>query len=217
MRAFAVSSALALSALAWARVLPAEQSHIEVLAVVTGVWSVWFLSRNDPFGWWIGLVSVAGFAVVFFEVRLYAEVGIQLFYFVTSLQAIYIWLRGGSDRSPRPISHVPRKVLLSTFPVALIATVALRWLLIEINGAAPGWDAISTVMSLTAHIYLMWRYVESWWVWIAVDVIYVPLYASRGLELTSFLYAGFLVMSIFGLRRFQREARERELPELAAA
>ena len=207
----------ALSALAWADVLPGEQSHIEALAVVTGVWSVWFLSRNDPFGWWIGLVSVTGFAVVFFQVSLYAEVGIQVFYLVSSLQAIYIWLRGGADRSPRPISHAPRKVLLSTLPAAVIATVALRWLLIEINGAAPGWDAISTVMSLTAHIYLMWRYVESWWIWIAVDVIYVPLYASRGLELTSFLYAGFLVLSILGLRRFRGEAEEREVARFAAA
>lgn len=210
MIAVAVLTTVALTAAAAAGVLPRSQTSLEVFSVVTGLWSVWFLSRNHPFGWLIGLPSVAGFAVVFFQVRLFAEVGIQIIYFVTSLQAIYIWLRGGADRTPRPVSSAGRRVLLLTIPVVMVATVLVRWLLIEINGAAPGWDAISTVLGLTAHIYLMWRFVESWWLWITVDIILVPLYISRGLELTAALYVVFLVMSILGLQTFRHELRERE-------
>ena len=75
---------------------PLDLSLLEVSAVVTGAWSVWTLSHNQPIGWSIGLGSVAAFGVVFFQARLFAEVGIQAFYFVTSLQAIWIWLRGGA-------------------------------------------------------------------------------------------------------------------------
>ena len=203
--AVAWAASAVLPILALAGLLPGGLSTLEVIAVTTGAWSVWYLAHNHPFGWWVGLVSVAAFAVVFYRVRLYAEVGIQVFYFVTSLQAIWIWLRGGAERTPRPVTRVPRRVAVATVPISLVALVALRALLIELGGAVPFWDALTVVMSLTAHVYLMWRYVESWWLWLAVDVIFVPLYASRGLLLTSVLYVGFFAMSCMGLRRFRRE------------
>jgi len=67
------------------------------------------------------------------------------------------------------------------------------------------------VLSLVAHVYLMGRYVESWYVWIAVDVIYIPLFASRGLYLTSGLYAAFLGMAVVGLRNFQQIHRAQSM------
>ncbi len=205
----AMVSAL-LIGLATAEALPAELGGwLEMSAVVTGAWSVWLLSRNNPLGWWVGLVSVVLFAWVFAGVRLFAEVGIQIFYFVTSLQAIWIWLRGGDRGTERPVTYAPSRLMVMTVPIFLAALVGLRWLLIEVNGAAPFWDALSTVLSLTAHLYLMWRFVNAWYVWIVVDVIYIPLYASRELYLTAGLYAVFLVMAIFGLIEFRRLASER--------
>lgn len=189
---------------------PGNPSRTEVFAVLTGAWSVWLLAENRPLGWWIALTSIAAFGVVFYRVRLFAEVGIQAFYFVTSAQAIWIWMRGGKQGQERPVTHVAGKIVLWTLPAALLGLVLLRWLLIQMNGAAPFWDALSTVMSLTAHVFLMLRYVESWWIWIAVDLIYVPLYTSRGLPLTALLYVGFLLMSVKGLLRFRAIARSRD-------
>jgi nicotinamide mononucleotide transporter len=179
---------------------------IEAVAVATGGWSVYLLSQNKAAGWFVGLVSVAAFGWVFVEARLYAEVGIQIFYFVTSLQAIYLWLRGGGNHGVKSVAHIPGRLVLITVPIFLISLVVLRVILVELEGAAPFWDALTTVMSLTAHIYLMWRFVESWYIWIAVDIIYVPLYLSRGLHLTSALYVVFLFMAISGLFRFRRLA-----------
>lgn len=206
--AAALAASAAAVGLAALDALPVDLSLLEVFAVVTGAWSVWMLSRNHPIGWWIGLVSVAAFALVFLRARLFAEVGIQIFYFLTSLQAIRIWLRGGEGRTERPVSRLPGRVLVATVPVFVLAVFGLQWVLVAINGAAPFWDALTTVMSLTAHLYLMWRYVESWYLWIAVDVIYVPLYTSRGLGLTAVLYGAFLLISVGGLRRFLTLVRE---------
>jgi nicotinamide mononucleotide transporter len=79
----------------------------------------------------------------------------------------------------------------------------LQAVLSKLGGAAPFWDALTTVLSLTAQLYLMQRYLESWYIWILVDTIYVPLYASRGLYLTSGLYAVFFVMAAIGLYNFR--------------
>ena len=182
-------------------------SPLEGVAVVTGALSVWLLARNQPIGWWIALVSISAFAVVFARVRLYAEVGIQVVYLVTSAQAIWIWLRGGGGGKERPVTHLPSRVWLWVAPLAVGAFFALRWVLVSVGGAAPFWDALTTVLSLVAHVLLMFRMVESWWIWIAVDVIYVPLYLSRGLALTAALYVGYLVLSIVGLRTFRTLAR----------
>lgn len=186
---------------------------LEAVSVVALAWSVWLLAKNKPAGWVIGLVGVAGYAVVFYDAKLYAEVGIQGFYFVTSLQAIYLWRRGNAERNERPVGRVPVSWIVATAVVAVVATLGLRELLIHIRGAAPFWDALSTVLSLIAHLYLMGRFVESWYVWIAVDTIYVPLYASRELYLTSALYCVFWLMAVYGLVEFRRLYREQSESE----
>ena len=196
------------------RVIPIELSVLETVAVATYAWSVWLLAKNNPLGWWIGLVGTALYGVVFYQAKLYAEVGLQGFYFVTSLQAIYIWLRGGQNQTEKPVGHISRKGLILTAILAIASVFALSSLLIAIRGAAPFWDALTTVMSLVAHLYLMGRLVESWYLWITVDVIYVPLYASRNLYLTSILYAVFGLMAWSGLRNFQRIDREQQLKAL---
>ncbi len=193
------------------RVIPNELSVLETVAVVTYAWSVWLLAKNNPLGWWIGLIGTALYGVVFYQAKLYAEVGLQGFYFITSLQAIYIWLRGGQNHTEKTLGHISRKGLILTAIVAITSVFALRSLLIAIRGAAPFWDALTTVMSLVAHLYLMGRLVESWYLWITVDVIYVPLYASRHLYLTSILYAAFGLMAWSGLKNFQRIEREQQL------
>lgn len=189
-------------------IIPVELGLLEAAGVVTYAWSVWLLAKNQPLGWWVGLVGVALYIIIFYQVQLYAEVGIQIFYFITSIQAIYIWLRGGTNQTEKLVGHIPRSWWIATLVIAILGVFALRAGLIAIRGAAPFWDALTTVLSLIAHLYLMGRYLESWYIWIAVDIVYVPLYASRGLYVTSILYAVFLLMAINGLRNFRRIYRE---------
>jgi nicotinamide mononucleotide transporter len=181
---------------------------LEVLAVLTSAGGTWLLARNSPLGWWIGLVGIVLYGFVFYQARLFAEIGLQVVYFVTSLQAIYIWLHGGDRKKQRPVSRIPPRQVLITLVLAALSLWGLYELLIHLRGAVPFWDALTTIMSLVAHIYLMFRIVENWYVWIAVNVIYIPLYASRGLYLTSALYVAFLVMAVYGLLNFQRLYRE---------
>ena len=200
-----VSTVLFLVALTTVSTIDLGWSWLEVLATVTGAHCVWLLARNHPSGWWIGIVSVAAFAIVFAGARLYGEVGLQVFYLVTSVQAIWIWMRGGPGRSSRPIRTVPTAVVAVSLTLFVVAVGTLWWILLRVGGAAPFWDALTTCMSVTAHLWLVWRYVEAWIIWITVDVIFVPLYLSRDLTLTAGLYVFFLVMSISGWRRFRVE------------
>ena len=59
------------------------------------------------------------------------------------------------------------------------------------GGSASFWDALTTAISLVSQWLLNRKRLESWYVWIVVDVIYIPLYVYKDLYLTAILYARF--------------------------
>ncbi|MEG4407927.1 nicotinamide riboside transporter PnuC [Microcoleus sp. MON2_D5] len=195
------------------RFVPIQLDLIEAIAAIASAWSVWLLAKNNPVGWWIGLIGVIAYGAVFYQVKLYGEVALQSFYLITSLQAIYIWLRGGENSTEKPVCRISQRWLILTAVLVAVGVFGLRTVLISLGGAAPFWDALTTILSAIAQLYLMERYLESWYLWIVADTIYVPLYASRGLYLTSILYAIFLLMAIHGLQNFQRIYSEQKLKQ----
>ncbi|MBE9119635.1 nicotinamide mononucleotide transporter [Tychonema sp. LEGE 07199] len=195
------------------RFVPIQLDLIEAIAAIASAWSVWLLAKNNPLGWWIGLIGVIAYAAVFYQVKLYGEVAIQFFYLITSLQAIYIWLRGGENSAEKPVCRISQRWLIFTGVLVTVGVFGLRTVLISLGGAAPFWDTMTTILSAIAQLYLMERYLESWYLWIVADTIYVPLYASRGLYLTSILYAIFWLMAIHGLQNFQRIYSEQKLKQ----
>ena len=193
--------------------VPIQLDLMEAIAAIASAWSVWLLAKNNPLGWWIGLIGVIAYAAVFYQVKLYGEVAIQFFYLITSLQAIYIWLRGGENSTEKPVYRMNQRWLILTAVLVTVGVFGLPTVLVSLGGAAPFWDAPTTILSAIAQLYLMERYLESWYLWIVADTIYVPLYASRGLYLTSILYAIFWLMAIYGLQNFQRIYSEQELKQ----
>nr|MBP9948383.1 nicotinamide mononucleotide transporter [Vicinamibacteria bacterium] len=88
---------------------------------------------------------------------------------------------------------------------AVVAGTLILWrTLHSVGGSATFWDAWTTCLSLGAQWLLTRKRLETWHLWVLVDIVYVPLYVSRGLNLTALLYAVFLVMAVMGLRHWRR-------------
>jgi len=80
----------------------------------------------------------------------------------------------------------------------------------SVGDASPLLDALTTVLSVEAQYLMTRKVIEHWLVWMAADVIYVWLYAERGLYLTSLLYVVFFAMCVAGWRDWSRDmARHR--------
>lgn len=188
----------------------------EVVATITGAWTVWLIVKNNVWNWPLGLATSTFSGIVFFSSRLFADAGLQVAYFSLGLFGWYWWLHGGKDKQELPIQHSPKRELLLTLFAGLIGTVVLRDILIRVNGAAPFLDALLTSFSLVAQYLITRRYIENWVVWIIVDVIYVPLFISRGLHLIAVLYAIYLGLAIAGWiewRKLHRQEYLRLAPE----
>lgn len=201
--ATALTLSAALILCAWRKWLPLDLT--EAFGFATGAICVWLVTRGNLWNWPVGLVNNIVFAILFWNARLFADFGLQGVYFALGLWGWRQWMHGGTHRAPLPVTRTRRKEWIAIAIFLTAGTWGLRELLLAVNGAAPFWDAITTTICLAAQYLLCRKRIENWLLWIAADLIYVPLYLSRGLPLTAILYAGFIGLCIVGLKRWKRE------------
>lgn len=177
----------------------------EACGFVTGAVCVWLVTRGNIWNWPIGLANNLFFAFLFWRARLFADMGLQGVYLILGIWGWWQWLHGGKNHARLEVTHTTRTEWIGIVLFLVFGTWGLRELLIVVNGAAPFWDSLTTTLCLAAQALLCRKRIENWWLWIAADLIYVPLYFSRNLPLTAVLYAGFIVLCVIGLCRWKKE------------
>ena len=179
---------------------------IEVFGFITGVVNVWLLARQNIWNWPIGIANNLAYLILFATSGLYGDSGLQFVYIVLAIYGWWLWLHRTSGDTLR-VSHTSSKVWLQLIVATLAAGLILRWFLARFtDSTVPSWDATTTALSLAATYGQCRKFLESWWIWILADLIYIPLYIYKGLRLTSVLYAVFLLLCIFGLRSWIKES-----------
>ncbi len=150
------------------------------------------------------LVSSVLYVVVFFQARLFADTSLNVLYVVLYLLGWYWWLRGGEDHGELHINRLSRQLALGLTVVGAAATALMSVFLTSVHDSAPFLDALTTVVSLIALFMTGRKLLESWWVWIAVNIVYIGLYVYKGLLLTAVLYAIFAALSVVGLLNWRQ-------------
>lgn len=181
-------------------------SPIEVVASACGLLSVIFTVRRSLWCWPTGLVMVALYIVIFFRAKLYSDMGLQVVYVFLQLYGWWHWATGGPSREVElPVSGLSGATRALWVGAALGGTALLGWLTANYTDAAlPYPDALIAALSLVAQ-WLMGRKVwESWVGWIVVDLVAIPVYASKHLYLTAGLYGIFLGLAVAGLVAWRR-------------
>lgn len=180
-------------------------SLAEALGFATGAVCVWLVTKGNVWNWPIGIANNIVFAVLFWKTRLYGDFGLQWVYFVLGLYGWWQWLRGGENHTELKVSHTSLTEWIGIAAFIPLGTWGLKEILLHVNGSAPWLDSFTTILSLAAQYLMCRKSIESWYLWILADLIYVPLYIHRDLNLTAALYAGFLILCIVGLRRWRNE------------
>lgn len=184
---------------------------LEIAANATTALSIALAARNHVGTWPVGIVGCVLFAALFHQQRLYADVLLQLFFIATSLLGWRAWRAGAhaSGVGVRPVTSIAWSRLGWPLAVAVIVTVAYGSALHAwTDAAAPYPDSAVLAFSVVAQLLLMGRHVQTWPVWLIVNTIAVPLFASRGLWLTAALYAVYWCNAWYGWWSWQRLARK---------
>ena len=189
---------------------------LEIAANAFTAVAIFLAGRNSVHTWWTGIIGCTLFGVLFAEKQLYADVVLQVFFVATSLLGWWRWLRGRQG-APLPVTHAGWRTLAWMVPAGVAAIAVYGALLHHYSNAyAPFVDSAVLVFSVIAQLLMMQRRIENWPVWLVVNTIAVPLYASRGLYLTAVLYAGFWINAIVSWIWWRKLAARAATPTPAA-
>ena len=188
-------------------------SPLELFAALVGAISVWLSVRQSIWSWPTAIVNVGLYAIVFYEAKLYADMGLQVVYAILSIYGWYEWLYGGAGRTELRVSRTgPRRgALLAVVAVAGSALLGV-FLHRETDAALPFMDSFLSSTSLVAQWMMTKKLLENWLVWIGVDVLYVGMFIFKGLFLTAGLYAVFLALAVKGYVDWRRSMAAQSAP-----
>jgi nicotinamide mononucleotide transporter len=181
-----------------------QVSVAELLGFLTGgacvVLTVLAHVSNFP----VGIANSAFFLVLFVSAQFYADAGLQVVYIALGFIGWWQWVRGGPQRTALVAGHASPATLVGCLVFVVLGTAGLTVLLTAVDDAAPFWDALTTAISLAAQWLLNAKKIENWFFWIAADIIYVPFYLAKRLDLTAIVYVLFLGLCLLGLRQWRR-------------
>jgi nicotinamide mononucleotide transporter len=189
-----------------------EWSPLEGIAAAFGVISVFLSTRQNIWSWPTAIVNVGLYTFVFYQGRLYGQMGLQPIYLALSIYGWYQWLHGGEQHSALRVSRASPRLLLALGGLTMTGWLALAAILQRTDAALPWLDALLTATSLAAQWMMTRKILENWLVWIAVDVIYVPMFISQKLYATAMLYFMFLILAVMGFAEWRRSLERRVLP-----
>ena len=180
-------------------------NHPEIAANALNAVSIFLAGRNSVHTWWTRIAGCLTFGWVFFASKLYADTTLQAFFVVTSVLGWWNWKRG-AERRELPVTTTPRERLAALGLAGCAIAGGYGLLLHRFTDAfAPFPDSVVLAFSVLGQFLLMARKVETWWCWLLVNTVAVPLFLTRGLTLTAVLYAAFWVNAAVSLRHWRRQ------------
>jgi len=196
-----------------------EMSYLEFFGTIAGFIAVWLASKANIWSWPIGLINVTLFFFLFYQVQLYPDMFLQLFFFVTNLMGWWRWTHPRpfeeDSKSELRVSYMPlRQIMIlsltglaGTFLFGSLASRLHEWfpIVFSIPSAFPYLDSFVTVMSIITTFLMIQKKIESWILWILIDIVASYMYFMKGIKFVGIEYLVFCFIAAFGLWNWMRE------------
>lgn len=194
-------------------VLEYPMSYVEFFGTVFTAWSVYLAAKNKILTWPTAIVGIILFGMLFYQVQLYSDLIEQVYYFITGFWGWWLWTHPKKEETTKEgrelkVGYTKRSMNIVSVVLIAVLTILFGHFMTRIHlilpkffplpASFPYLDVFTTVMSFVATIYLAKRKIESWYLWIIVDVIGVWLYYQKGVVFISLLYFAFLLNAIKG-------------------
>jgi len=194
-------------------------SYLEFVGVVTGGIAVWLAGKANILSWPIGIVNVTLFFFLFFQVQLYPDMFLQVFFFVTNLIGWWRWANPKDYEADKKdelrVSWMAPKWLIFMIILVLFGTIGFGLLASQLHelfpkifslpSAFPYVDSFVLSTSIVATYLLVQKKIECWLAWIATDIVATCLYFSKDIMFVSLEYFAFTCFAIFGFWRWRKE------------
>ncbi len=181
---------------------------LEIPAVIFGVLNVYLAAREKIWNFVCGFIMCAIYFVLDLNVHLYADMTLQVIFIVFQFYGFYQWRYGNKRHGQRQIGYAPRAMLGVAVVVAIVIALVYAFVLkTYTDSTLIPIDVGATALSIVAQWMLSKKWVETWWLWMVIDVDSVVMYMTTHLYFTAGLYLLLLVLAIMGLVIWRRRAR----------
>ena len=173
---------------------------IEIVGAVTGLWAVFLNSKRKSGAWLLGLIGIVTSGIVFFQSGLYAEMGLQVVFGISSIYGFVQWKVYGEIEKKLSITYSTLAWRIGYFALFLLFFAILFFVLVHYtNSTTPLPDAAITSICLVAQIMLAKQQQENWYLWTIANTMSIPLFVQKGIYIYAILYVGYLLLGIYGL------------------
>ena len=186
---------------------------LEWVAVLTGFACVWLAARESLWNFPVAIVSCLLFIALYYQKALYADSGLQVIFIALSAYGWYEWLYGGDGNTPLAVTRTTAVEWGLAGAFMVVFTAAFGYYLgHRTDSSFPYLDSFTTGTSLAAQFLMMRKRLENWWLWLLVDIIYVPLLWVKELYPSSLLYALYLGLASYGYWQWRTDFRATAQP-----
>jgi len=187
----------------------AAYTLLEAIGVILAVMYLLLAIRQNIWCWFCAGISSAIFAFLFFDVRLYMEAVLNIFYFAMAVYGWHTWTSGRSEGHDLPVVVWSHKLHILALAIIVTLSLGSGYLLDTCSDAAfPYIDSLTTWGAVWATYLVARKVLENWWYWLLIDATMIFVFWAKGLELTAVLYILYLLMIPVGLLSWTRSYRE---------
>jgi len=181
-------------------------STIEWVAFAINVICVYMIVREKDINWPVGVLGSLALAWVFWEGKLYAQLGLQLFYVFECLYGWWMWSRKerSSGRKLIRIGRTKSQMAGWLMLIGIIGVAGLYPVFRWTDDPSPFWDSVITVASLIAEYMLCLKLLESWGVYLAADIVSLLVLGILGMWVTFGTYLVFTLLCAMGVREWTK-------------
>ncbi|MGA2539852.1 MAG: nicotinamide riboside transporter PnuC [Terracidiphilus sp.] len=177
---------------------------VEIAGFVTTLVGIWLTTRRLLICWPVVLAADFLYLVVFYRARLFSDALLQIFFVVFTLYGWWHWWRGVRQEGEVRVVPLPLRGWITGLAAGAAGSVLLGWLMVRVGAALPHLDAALTSFSLVASWWQARKHTANWWLWIAVNLIYIGEYLYKALVATAVLYLLLALLALLGLRDWRR-------------
>lgn len=191
----------------WDNIIVAAQAMTwyEVVAVIFGLLSVWYAKKENILVFPTGIISVLLYVYICFQWKLYADMGVNFYYFIMSVYGWVVWTSKSDGDAVTPISKNTNQENIISLSLFALFFIVMSFVLSNYTDSdVPYWDSLTTGIFLVGMWLMAKKKIENWIAWIIGDMISIPLYAYKGLYLTSFQFVVFLGIAVAGYVEWSR-------------
>jgi len=181
---------------------------IEFLAAILTLWCVWLTTKRDILGWPVGIAAIILYSFTFYDVKLYADLFLQLVFLLQSIYGWYNWSHHKNITNKVIINKATALNRVWSVNVILFLYITISYVLIRYTDASvPYADAYLTSVCIVANWMLSKRNIENWYLWIHADFLYIFLFCYKGLYVSAGLYLILGLIAINGLLDWKKQLR----------